>query len=430
MSAGRLRRRLEEVPPRRAARQPARPGAGAGQARAARRAGPHGARRARNSGRCGRVVRGRRRRGARHHRPERRRQVDDAEAADRRSCGRPGAGSRCDGRVGALIEVAAGFHPDLTGRENVFLQGAIMGMTRARDRAQVRRDRRLRRRPGLHRHAGQALLVGHERAARLRDRRAPRPGRADHRRGAERRRRRLPGEVRRPDARAARPRHPAGLRLAQPVGGGRSCARARSSIDRGAVQFDGRPAEAVAEFRQGAAATDRRRRRRARPTSRLRITGVQLLQADGEPSPLFTTGRPMTIRVGYRGARRRSTSRTSRSTSTASTASIAPASTRAWTTASLGTLEGRGFVDLAISKLCAAARLLHDLGRHPRRQGLCAARSAGTRAFPFSVVSDRRDFGFVYLEHRTGGASTQPAPRAAGQRPRPSPCRRSDDRDS
>ncbi len=34
------------------------------------------------------------------------------------------------GRVGALIELAAGFHPDLTGRENVFLQGAIMGMPR------------------------------------------------------------------------------------------------------------------------------------------------------------------------------------------------------------------------------------------------------------------------------------------------------------
>ena len=34
------------------------------------------------------------------------------------------------GRTGALIEVAAGFHPDLTGRENVFLQGAIMGMRR------------------------------------------------------------------------------------------------------------------------------------------------------------------------------------------------------------------------------------------------------------------------------------------------------------
>jgi lipopolysaccharide transport system ATP-binding protein len=32
------------------------------------------------------------------------------------------------GHVGALIEVAAGFHPDLSGRENVFLQGAVMGM--------------------------------------------------------------------------------------------------------------------------------------------------------------------------------------------------------------------------------------------------------------------------------------------------------------
>jgi lipopolysaccharide transport system ATP-binding protein len=34
------------------------------------------------------------------------------------------------GRVGALIEVSAGFHPDLTGRENLFLQGAILGMSR------------------------------------------------------------------------------------------------------------------------------------------------------------------------------------------------------------------------------------------------------------------------------------------------------------
>jgi len=32
------------------------------------------------------------------------------------------------GRVGTLIEVSAGFHGDLTGRENVYLQGAIMGM--------------------------------------------------------------------------------------------------------------------------------------------------------------------------------------------------------------------------------------------------------------------------------------------------------------
>jgi lipopolysaccharide transport system ATP-binding protein len=35
------------------------------------------------------------------------------------------------GRVGTLIEVSAGFHGDLTGRENVFLQGTIMGMKKA-----------------------------------------------------------------------------------------------------------------------------------------------------------------------------------------------------------------------------------------------------------------------------------------------------------
>ena len=34
------------------------------------------------------------------------------------------------GRVGTLIEVGAGFHPELTGRENIFLNGAILGMTR------------------------------------------------------------------------------------------------------------------------------------------------------------------------------------------------------------------------------------------------------------------------------------------------------------
>jgi lipopolysaccharide transport system ATP-binding protein len=35
------------------------------------------------------------------------------------------------GRVGSLLEVGTGFHPDLTGRENVYLNGAILGMARA-----------------------------------------------------------------------------------------------------------------------------------------------------------------------------------------------------------------------------------------------------------------------------------------------------------
>jgi lipopolysaccharide transport system ATP-binding protein len=35
------------------------------------------------------------------------------------------------GRVGSLLEVGTGFHPELTGRENVYLNGAIMGMRKA-----------------------------------------------------------------------------------------------------------------------------------------------------------------------------------------------------------------------------------------------------------------------------------------------------------
>ena len=45
---------------------------------------------------------------------------------------KPTQGSvRVRGRVGSLLEVGTGFHPELTGRENIFLNGAIIGMRRA-----------------------------------------------------------------------------------------------------------------------------------------------------------------------------------------------------------------------------------------------------------------------------------------------------------
>jgi ABC-type polysaccharide/polyol phosphate transport system ATPase subunit len=51
---------------------------------------------------------------------------------------KPSAGHvEVGGRVGSLLELGAGFHPDLTGRENVFLNGSIYGLTRAYLREQL-----------------------------------------------------------------------------------------------------------------------------------------------------------------------------------------------------------------------------------------------------------------------------------------------------
>ena len=39
------------------------------------------------------------------------------------------------GRVGTLLEVGTGFHPELSGRDNIYLSGAILGMTKAEIRS-------------------------------------------------------------------------------------------------------------------------------------------------------------------------------------------------------------------------------------------------------------------------------------------------------
>jgi ABC-type polysaccharide/polyol phosphate transport system ATPase subunit len=42
-----------------------------------------------------------------------------------------------NGQVGALLELGAGFHPDLTGRENIYLNGSILGLSRAQIRRKL-----------------------------------------------------------------------------------------------------------------------------------------------------------------------------------------------------------------------------------------------------------------------------------------------------
>jgi hypothetical protein len=129
----------------------------------------------------------------------------------------------------------------------------------------------------------------------------------------------------------------------------------------------------------------------------IRITDVRLLQADGEVSPMFHTGWPMTIRVGYHARQPVAAPHVAIDIHTADGTYCSGINTR-MDDCALGTLEGEGHVDLVVSRLSLlpgcysiSAGILDAEGLRPL--------DLHSRAYPFTVVSKRRDFGFAYLEH-------------------------------
>ncbi len=102
---------------------------------------------------------------------------------------------RTYGRVAALLELGSGFNPDFTGRENVYLNGSLYGLSRSEIDARVSSNRGVCRHRLVHRSAGADLLQRHDRPACLRGHRACRCRYSGDRRGPGGRRRLLRAEV-------------------------------------------------------------------------------------------------------------------------------------------------------------------------------------------------------------------------------------------
>jgi len=308
------------------------------------------------------------------------------------------------GRVGALIEVSAGFHPDLTGRENVFLQGAIMGMSRAEigrkfdaivDFAGVEAfiDTPVKRySSGMNARLGFAIAAHLDPDVLLIDEVLSVGDVGFQEKCVTRMRELLARGI---------PLIFVSHNLTAVVD---LCTRA-VLIDHGIVQYDGSPAEAVRVFRSARRAADAEL---PATDSAIRITDVRLLREDGEASPLFETGGPMTIQVAYRAHRPVVQPHVAIDIHSADGVYCAGINTR-MDDCALGTLAGEGSVNLVIPRL-ALLPGCYSISAGILDPGGLRALDLHARAYPFSVASNRRDFGFVYLEHAWRHQTSQDTP--------------------
>ena len=214
---------------------------------------------------------------------------------------RPTSGTLAvEGRVASLLELGAGFHPDLTGRENVYLSGSMHGLTRAYIREHVDEIvsfaelERFIDMPVRTYSSGMYMRLGFAIAAHFR---------ADvllldevFAVGDEGFQRKCFGKIFEFKQRGGTivfVSHDAGAVE-------RLCERA-VLLKQGSVEFDGATQDAVARYHRLLAAEhdpeERRAGLREWGSGEVRVAEAELLGPDGEPRRQFLSGEPLTVRL-------------------------------------------------------------------------------------------------------------------------------------
>lgn len=295
------------------------------------------------------------------------------------------------GRVGALIEIAAGFHPDLTGRENIFLQGAIVGMKRAEvarkfdqivDFAGVGEfiDTPVKRfSSGMNARLGFAIAANLDPDVLIVDE-VLSVGDADFQARCLARMREL--LARGVPLVFVSHNLPAVLEL---------CTQALL-LGRGAELFRGSPSDAVQEYRRAVADPADH----APTGGAIRVTSVRMLNDAGAQTELFRTGSPLTIRIGYESVKPLEQLMFAVDIHRADGVYCAGLNTSIDGTA-VDVPAGRGAVDLTIDAMSLLpGSYAASVGIHGRGG---VAHDVRMFAYPFTLTSDRRDLGLVSLGH-------------------------------
>ena len=308
------------------------------------------------------------------------------------------------GRLAALIEVGAGFHPDLTGRENIFLNGAILGLRRHEIRAlfdrivsfaEVERfiDTPVKRySSGMYVRLGFAIAVHVNPEVLLIDEVLSVGDLAFQQKCVER-----IHEMKQAGTTIVFISH--NLNAVQ-----RICDRA-VLLDAGRIVGEGQVADVIAAYRERVVTKERQRFETALARQAeqggakrgVRIETVQVCNRDGQAAERFETGEPMRVEVAYACNRR-----VERPTVTISIDRVDGVVCHVASTQREGIwvvpLDGRGVLSLTypeLNLLPNAYRISVEISEEGRPVPLDSRKHG---CF-FSITSDHAEGGAVHLEH-------------------------------